>query len=774
MQTIRTPDGQVFKFPDTMTRAQIAEALKRRLGNQTVQQPAQEKDRSFLGALRYGLDAPLENLAETADALGYKKTGDFLSNLTDAPENYDPASAAFINEGGSGFNFKELPRAAVEQAGQFAGSVASRAGGAAVGAALTGGNPIGAIVGGVAAPALFEGLQQLGGIANERARNNGREVPNREDWIGAISGASGTGILNAIAPNLGGLLKRAVVEGGTEAIQSIIQQVSETAATDKGLEVSPKQAVGEGIIGSGSVAAVDAPVGTVRKVKSVFTKDNKLVDLNDLSSSEKQAGADVARLLRALSEAEGYNLRDTNVSSDKGGKRALEAARRKIIERLRVLKGDEAVKRFLSPKERESFDQLIDDFAPAGGAFRAANNKVSDRVTQEQYDAVMRLLPESKEKQEIANLLRMSNQVTDLFNRGLKGGISQYTDHFNPFIKDGSYDPSRLTNLALGFGSALTLGAPTTAAIVGGGRAADFVTGRRAAAVDRFVRSNENKEGLPQPEGESLIEQQARREQEDADADAELATVPQDELDTSPIGTILNGTGLGQRGLEIVLNELETTYPDNKSLQKSIESTRKNLAGGNNKIFKSTRLVGILNRHINDNPDLQSLREALPDRLLSQRGINVQTDMPTMGGGGSQFGAQFTTPENYRRGIQDNLDFVRTLQDGAGKDKKLSKVDRGRLITSLENLTNNLGSNPVETVQTEVQKLQDQGVNQDAIDTYVKPYVDRVVRQQRPKDLQAAADAGVAPEFDTSGLSERDARLINMTDEEIAADASIW
>ena len=119
-----------------------------------------------------------------------------------------------------------------------------------------------------------------------------------------------------------------------------------------------------------------------------------------------------------------------------------------------------------------------------------------------------------------------------------------------------------------------------------------------------------------------------------------------------------------------------------------------------------------------------------------------------MRGGGTLFRTDTATTETYNRGIQDNLDFVRTLQEGAGKDKKLSRVDRGRLITSLENLTNNLGSNPVETVQTEVQKLQDQGVNQDAIDTYVKPYVDRVVRQQRPKGLQAAGNAGVAPHLD--------------------------
>ena len=61
----------------------------------------------------------------------------------------------------------------------------------------------------------------------------------------------------------------------------------------------------------------------------------------------------------------------------------------------------------------------------------------------------------------------------------------------------------------------------------------------------------------------------------------------------------------------------------------------------------------------------------------------------------------------------------------------MSRVDRGRIITSLENLTNNLGSSPVPTVQTEIQKLQDAGVSQEAIDTYVQPYVDRVISQQR-------------------------------------------
>ena len=109
-------------------------------------------------------------------------------------------------------------------------------------------------------------------------------------------------------------------------------------------------------------------------------------------------------MLREIATTNGYNLRDTNVASEKGGKKALEAARKRIIDRLETFEKDAAIKPFLSPKQRKSLNQLLNDFAPADGAFRAANNKVSDRGNARLYDAVMRLLPDSKEKQEIANL----------------------------------------------------------------------------------------------------------------------------------------------------------------------------------------------------------------------------------------------------------------------------------------------------------------------------------------------------------------------------------
>ena len=99
---------------------------------------------------------------------------------------------------------KYLPRSAVEQAGQFAGSLASRAG---AGLGFTVGGP-GAVVGGFAAPALFEGLQQLGPIVEERARNQGREEPTKEDWLRAIGSSGMSGTLNALAPGMSSFFKR--------------------------------------------------------------------------------------------------------------------------------------------------------------------------------------------------------------------------------------------------------------------------------------------------------------------------------------------------------------------------------------------------------------------------------------------------------------------------------------------------------------------------------------------------------------------------------------
>jgi hypothetical protein len=248
-------------------------------------------DTSFRGAFASGIDQPLENIAETARLLGFGGTSEFLSGLTEAPRNYQSATEGFINEDGSLYDFGYLPRAAVEQSGQLLGSLATKFAGSVVGGAVgslasPAGTVVGATVGGFAGPALFEGLQILGPVAQARAKNNGRDTPNSEDWIGALGTASVSGALNALAPNLSGFFKRVLVEGGTEGLQSLVQQAGETAATDVGLQIDPRQAGAEAILGGVTIGAIDAPAAIARSRSAAQkAKDDELdQDLKELGA----------------------------------------------------------------------------------------------------------------------------------------------------------------------------------------------------------------------------------------------------------------------------------------------------------------------------------------------------------------------------------------------------------------------------------------------------------------------------------------------------------
>jgi hypothetical protein len=503
----------------------------------------------------------------------------------------------------------------------------------------------------------------------------------------------------------------------------------------------------------------EAAIMTTRKI---VNKDGDLADFNSLSDNEKQAGSDVARLLREIAETNGYNLRDTNVSSEKGGKKALEAARKRIIDRLRVLKSDPAIKQYLTPKQRKSLAQLIDDFAPADGAFRAANNKVSDRVTQDQFDAVMRLLPPSKEAAEIANLLMMSNQVTDLFNAGLKGGISQYTDYFNPFIRDGSYDPSRAANIIIGTGAGLTLGPLATAGIVGGGRTFDFVTGRRAAALDRFVRKNEKSAGLPEPGGPSIIDmaqsasdaQAARKEQEAAlkeqrkqeskDLNLTLARKNEPPTPNSPQDTLEVATGLNRNNVAKILRILKARNDSPPALLRAIEQYEQSIATGG-KPKDLSPLIRAVKGFQRNNPEYVPLdfqpddaaRAPIVDQTPAQ-----DTPTPDVMSQAPQFGPQFTTQENYNRGIEANQTAAQTLSLQAQNDPNLSVQDKAVIASALDKLQGNLGSNPVMNAEAIVEAAVNSGVSQEAIEAYIQPYVDRVARQQANRTPPSM------PEFD--------------------------
>ena len=114
----------------------------RQLGQNKPATEAPQKDTSLTSAFMQGIDRPLENIGTTLQATGFApEFGQTLRDATQAPANYESASDRFINpqEGddinipGLGFAPGYLPRAVVEQAGNFGGSLISRGAGATAG-----------------------------------------------------------------------------------------------------------------------------------------------------------------------------------------------------------------------------------------------------------------------------------------------------------------------------------------------------------------------------------------------------------------------------------------------------------------------------------------------------------------------------------------------------------------------------------------------------------------------------------------------------------------
>ena len=253
-----------------------------------------EKEASeFSKALRFGIDQPTENVATTLRALGFDAQADALSGLVDAPENYESAAARFMNPEGEGlldFSYKDLPLAVVEQAGQLGGSLLSRFAGASAGSVA---GPPGAIAGALIGPGLFEAAQIAGPVALERARNEGRTEPNWKDWSGAVTTSVFSGLLNAYGVKNIGKLNATVFgsglrEGVTEGLQGATEQIGSTGLTEAGLQIDPKQIIGEGLIGGTTGSTAQVPSSALSTAQSL---DQSLEDFRQSVFEDSLANA---------------------------------------------------------------------------------------------------------------------------------------------------------------------------------------------------------------------------------------------------------------------------------------------------------------------------------------------------------------------------------------------------------------------------------------------------------------------------------------------------
>lgn len=734
------------------------------------------KDTSFGSAFQSGIDAPLENMATTARMVGAEGTADTLSGLTDAPVNYESASDRFINPQEDdftigGFAPGYLPRAAVEQAGQVAGSLATRAGGAAAGGLVAG--PGGAIAGALAGPALFEFAQQLGPVAAQRAANNGRAEPNWDDWTAAAATAGVSGALNSIGVkgfNGAGLLNRTLKEGITEGTQSVVEQTGSSAGTDAGLQIDPKQAIGEGIIGGTSASGVGVASDTVSAVgRGASNATTRIFNPEDGTPSDPEAAADLAGRLSEIAKANGYDLADIDKMSTKGARETVDKAHVQLAEELKQLAKD--LKAKLQVTDDDPISVVLEKVM-AQVAQREARNKTKNTVGNQEMDAVQSLTGTTAEGQQMMRLMRQMNELTELHNSGYQGGISRITDQFSPFGSNVGYDKGavateRLLRPLVSGGAAIQTGGASLAgqaAITGAGRLIDKMTGRRST-VRRFIEQNKTNQGTAEPNMPSLREagqaqrladaQAAQLEEQRRQALALEGTQQNDppkgfpgDQNASPQYTMEEGTGLTRRGVANALKVLRRTRP---KLTKAIDTYQTMLETGQ----QSADLTPLIRA-------VKGLKKKYPQLFDDTQGeTNDGIATPT------------SIPENpnIKRGIESNLKFAQDQINKVDADNNMSDFDKIVAKDALQELSANLGSDPVASAEGILKKAKVKARKKPKIDEHVKPYVDRVKRQQKQakkSELEYLPPPTETPE--DLGFPRRDVDVQFMKDRDTAYD----
>jgi hypothetical protein len=378
----------------------------------------------WFGALQQSTAQPLRGIAQTleltgADASALRDAADWAAPGADYEpsghlmgENFNRAMTE-VGEGDYGDallaaweGLQYAPRAGVEQAAPFIGSLLTRVGGAGIGAAIGGGvgslgagagaipgAATGALVGGFAAPMLFGMVQVVGPVANARAQREfdagERESakPTTEDIAWALSAGVASGALDAIAPGVSGILKRVGIEGATEAVQSVIEQGAETTLTKEGVEIDWGQALAEGV--AGGVAGGGVSVATKVAAKPVHAlavnqagtlkinpdsnagRVRDLAETNELQfASAARTGSIIQETQRQIAEAEGKKV--SRISEDRAAKAATFRLEMELASTVKALEGTgqidkDQVKAFqLAVKEAKSHNHGLTEQGNAG------------------------------------------------------------------------------------------------------------------------------------------------------------------------------------------------------------------------------------------------------------------------------------------------------------------------------------------------------------------------------------------------------------------------
>lgn len=234
-------------------------------------QPQAEKPSTgMFDAFKQGIANTASGLGETLKQYGGLNEADAALKAgasSVAPKNYDPAQVVTKD----GVNLEQLPRAVVEQSPAIAAAITA----ARLGAKL---NPKLGLLAGAGAGAAVS----LGGYAKNRAATRTGDVnaePTFEDKAAGIATAvpvaaldmiglnrflPGAGTVKAVGAKgasqaLGQAGKTIAIEGGTEGLQTGVEQAGASLGTPGGLKLDPYAIANDALVGGGAGGAFATP-----------------------------------------------------------------------------------------------------------------------------------------------------------------------------------------------------------------------------------------------------------------------------------------------------------------------------------------------------------------------------------------------------------------------------------------------------------------------------------------------------------------------------------
>ena len=537
-------------------------------------------------------------------------------------------------------------------------------------------------------------------------------------------------LMKAGKPNAAAAVGRRIAgstlgEAGTEVAQdaAIVGSTAAMGGEYTGEELADRaleSAVIGGTIGGGTRTAIETAGAAGRGARAA----GRAITPSGFQPSDPQAASDLANRLQAIANRDDIDLKNIDLTDTKGARAAVDQAHKEITGDLKSLR--RAVLSNLTEADGDS-DQVRADKIAIQRGFDNARTKTKNTVGSAELEALQRLLGNTQEGQQIANLWRQSNELTELHNRGYKGGISRFTDALSPIGNPGYSDRSLIeipTRLGLtGAAAGVTGGAsiPAQLGAVAAGRGIDALTGRRSA-VAKFVRDQQAQQGTADPTGQSIRASRALAKQQQEEREAaekqrkrdlameatrrnDPAKGDPNDPNPSPQFTMESAAGLTRTGVARALRIIIRIRPD---LADAAEGYKRMLITGEPS-GDLTPLIRAVKGVVRNSP------ETFED---------VRTDQPPAE-------PQTESDDRRARGKAANMKEIARLQREVNDSNGISMADKALLNQALETLKQPLGADPVAAAQSIVDETQANLTKPELADKYLGPYVKRIVRQQK-------------------------------------------